>query len=75
MFFTYSSSKMLPPAQTRALTSEEALDRLTCAQQDHSVKDALVDGTIQVSVSSDSDLRSHSPYGSWMTMYFPIKKN
>lgn len=63
---------MQAPPQVKALSPEDALKRLPFTSLEYETKHAISEGKVQVSVS-DKKVPSHSPYGSWLTMYFPFE--
>jgi len=58
----------------RSLTPEQALLKLPLAAQEYGTKHAIQEGQVHVTVA-DMGVKSYSPYGSWLNMYFPFGKD
>jgi hypothetical protein len=74
MQFAFNSSMMPAPSHVKSLTTEEACARLPFSSQDYSIKHAIKEGQVGVSVANEN-IPPHSPFGSWMNMYFPFSKD
>jgi hypothetical protein len=74
MQYAYNSSMMQAPTQLRSLTPEQALLKLPLAAQEYGTKHAIQEGQVHVTVA-DMGVKSYSPYGSWLNMYFPFGKD
>ena len=75
MQFAYTSSKMPAPLHVKTLSPSEALAKLPLTSMEYTTQHAIQEGDVEVSVADIANLPSNSPYGSWMTMYFPLTKN
>ena len=72
--FAFNSSRMGHPAKVKTLTSVEAFAELATCRKQFEMLYCIQGGQVSLSMAGEKH-PSNSPFGAWMSLYFPIGKD